>query len=120
MRIESVFFFIFVFSFSLQAQVMERKDTTSNAPLHHYKLKTEDVSDLKNINWKALKKNFNGNQIKDSITIEFIFVKQPDLYSANKSITRYHFKSQGLTQNIDELIAESKEFNKFLIAINKE
>ena len=66
------------------------------------------------------KKNFNGNQLKDSVTLEYIFSKQPVLFSENKSKSRYHFKSQGLMQNIDELVAESKAFSEFLIAINKE
>ena len=120
MRTEYLLFCIFIFSFSIQAQVIERKDTSSNAPLHHYKLKTGNISDLKDINWKDFKKNFKGNQLKDSVTVEFIFVKKPDLYSENKSKSRYHFKSQGLTKNIDELVAESKAFSEFLIAINKE
>ena len=120
MRIEYTLLFIFIISFSIQAQVMERKDTTSNAPLHHYKLKTGNVSDLKDINWKEFKKKFKGNQLKDSVTIEFIFIKKPDLFTENKSKSRYHFKSQGLTQNIDEIVAESKAFSEFIIAINKE
>ena len=120
MRIEYTLLFIFIISFSIQAQVMESKDTISNAPLHNYRLKTENVSDFKNINWKEFKKNFSGNQLKDSITIEFIFIKKPDLFSKNKVKSRYHFKSQGVMNNISELVVESKRFSQFIIAINKE
>lgn len=98
------------------AQDKKQKTTVSS-----FSVETNSLDELKNYDWKSLKKFFKGNEKNDSIQIRFCLKNDDSKDSKNKfKLNLSSTTVKGKTCELRKIIRTAKRMTKELIKINKE
>lgn len=92
-----------------QEQEQKSKTTVSS-----FSIETNSLDELKNFDWRKVKKFFKDNEKNDSIQIDFC-LKNDDDKDSNISSTTI----KGQTHELKKMIRTAKRMTKQIIKINK-
>lgn len=80
----------------------------SETAITAFKVKAENLNELKNFDWKTVKEMFKENDEDQEITLEFEFVNNTPTDTSKKRLDNFTFKLIGKTSHIDNMISKLK------------
>lgn len=96
-----------------QAQEQKSKTTVSS-----FSIETNSLNELKNFDWRSVKKFFKDNEKNDSIQIKF-YLKNDKDSSKELNLNVSSTTIKGQTHELKEMIRTAKRMTKEIIKINK-
>ncbi len=105
-----IFSFMTFASFA-QTEKSERSETEPN--VIEFKMKTENLDELKNIDWIMVKEMFNKNDAEQEITLAFE-------YKSKNRVQNFEMKLTGKTADLEKLIARLKKMLKTMVEIDSQ
>jgi len=96
-----------------QAQEQKSKTTVSS-----FSIETNSLNELKNFDWRSVKKFFKDNEKNDSIQIKF-YLKNDKDSSKELNLNVSSTTIKGQTHELREMIRTAKRMTKEIIKINK-
>jgi hypothetical protein len=80
----------------------------SETAITAFKVKAENLNELKNFDWETVKEMFKENDEDQEITLEFEFVNNTPTDTSKKRLDNFTFKLIGKTSHIDNMISKLK------------
>jgi hypothetical protein len=80
----------------------------SESAVTAFKVKAENLDELKNFNWETVKEMFKENDGDQEITLEFEFLNSIPSDTSKKRLDNFTFKLTGKTSHIDNMTSKLK------------
>jgi hypothetical protein len=80
----------------------------SESAVTAFKVKAENLDELKNFDWETVKEIFKENDEDQEITLEFEFVNNAPTVTSKKRLDNFTFKLTGKTSHIDDMTSKLK------------
>ncbi len=92
------------------AHSQNHKDTIIEpiVAMTEYKVKTNNLDELKNFDWNTVRKIFQENDKDQDITLAFAYINKSEVDKSNIKIDNFDFKIKGKTSELENLVNMSK------------
>lgn len=102
--------FSIIFFMALASCIQFEKEglIESETAVTAFKVKAENLDELKNFDWQTVKEMFKENDEDQEITLEFEFVNNSQIVTSKKRLDNFTFKLTGKTSHIDNMTSKLK------------
>ena len=100
-------------TFVTYAQTEKSQKVESKTAVTELKVETENLDELKNIDWNMVKEMFEENDSEQEITLAFAYVNKSEVDKSKVRVDNFEMKLTGKTADLDKLTEKlKKSFNK--------
>jgi hypothetical protein len=109
MKTKNILFSIIFFMALASCTHFEKEGLiASESAVTAFKVKAENLDELKNFDWETVKEMFKENDEDQEITLEFEFVNNAPTVTSKKRLDNFTFKLTGKTSHIDNMTSKLK------------
>ena len=105
-------------TFASFAQNSTNEATISKSAVTVLKLETNDLKELKDIDWDMVEDLFDDNDKDQNITLAFGYTNKSDADASSTVINSFSFEFKGKSSDLSDLIDKSKKQIQRLVALN--
>src|SRR5690606_15155584 len=105
-------------TFTSFAQNNTNEATITNSAVTALKLETNDLKELKDIDWDMVEDLFEDNDKDQNITLAFTYTNKSEADESSTVINNFSFEFKGKSSDLSDLIDKSKKQIQRLVALN--
>lgn len=119
MNTKNILLGIFSFlTFATYAQSEKNVKTESKTTVTGFKVKSENLNELKNFDWNIVKEMFQENDAEQEITLAFVYSNKSEIDKSKVRIDNFEMKLTKKTADLDKLTERLKRLFEKLDEIN--
>lgn len=110
MNTKNILLGIFSFmTFASYAQTEKSGKAEIKTTMTEFKVKTENLDELKNLDWNMVKEMFQENDAEQEITLAFAYVNKSKIDKSKIRVDNFEMKLTGKTADIEKLTTRLKK-----------
>ena len=100
--------FFSLLTFAAYSQNEKDSIIEPKAAFTEFKVKTNNLDELKNFDWNTVREIFQENDKDQDITLAFAYINKSEVDKSNIKVDNFDFKIKGKTSELENLVNMSK------------
>jgi len=119
MNLKNILLGIFsLMTFASYAQTEKSEKWEKETNVIEFKMKTENLDELKNFDWNMVKEMFYEKDAEQDITLAFAYVNKSNTDNSKNRVTNFEIKLSGKMADLEQLIARLKKLFNAMVEID--